>query len=361
MAKKKPAVKKAPVKKAPVKKAPVKKAPVKKAPVKKAPVKKAGADQEISAEARSYIRSAAADPEQEYKRACAALDKHYAEIRSLPFVEGVEVAVKLIGSPSICTGEFAIRVYVEKKINLADIPKASRILPEYSGVPTDVVVRKFKCAVGGKKISSSGLSGGLFGTLGIDVKDGNDVTRYLTAAHVVSPANSQGTTVTIFDGNTPFGKITIGPDNYRLDERFDCALVDPIPPKGINERTVGILGGPANPNLIDVGTSLDISQRLVVWKIGAKTGLRTGNLISLKTDTKDVEDESGKIRQLKEQYLVRSNGAKDFADLGDSGAIACIDDRAIGIVAAVSTDGTETLLTPLRKVETDVFNNISLT
>ncbi|MBC8085715.1 MAG: hypothetical protein H7Z40_00500, partial [Phycisphaerae bacterium] len=59
-----------------------------------------------------------------------------AELRAIPGVVHVSVGLKQINNTA--TDEFCIRVYVAKKLNLADLAPAERIPKSMAGVPTDV-------------------------------------------------------------------------------------------------------------------------------------------------------------------------------------------------------------------------------
>jgi hypothetical protein len=64
-------------------------------------------------------------------------DKHEQELLRLDNVVGVAASLKVKGDKP--TKKWCLAVLVEKKLPLAEVPKASRIPAEIDGVPTDVV------------------------------------------------------------------------------------------------------------------------------------------------------------------------------------------------------------------------------
>ena len=64
------------------------------------------------------------------------------ELFKIPGVTGVGINYKIVGGQK--TDELAIRVYVEKKKEPADIPEAEKIPKTIKGVKTDVIERTFK-------------------------------------------------------------------------------------------------------------------------------------------------------------------------------------------------------------------------
>lgn len=68
----------------------------------------------------------------------AAKRKHGAVLKALPHVLSLGIGPKVrAGQP---TGELALKVYVDRKVDPGDLAEEDRIPPRLDGVPTDVEV-----------------------------------------------------------------------------------------------------------------------------------------------------------------------------------------------------------------------------
>lgn len=295
-------------------------------------------------------RFALRSPDVSYKRACYVLDKYRDQLLKMKNVTGVDVGMKLQGSASM--REFSIWVYVEKKISdsESDTLDPKDRIPEFlEDVPTDVQCTQFVEATaegtfGGTQIRPK--NGDNPGTLGFDVvsrndKEGKDdsLIRYLTCAHVASQNESVTSETEMIDTSTGKSLGTVHPNrgvDWEFCELLDCALIKPNEP---SQSRVGIPDA-NNPTRIRSAYPSDVASEAPVWKLGAESGRTTGIVVNHNSNDFPILRSDGTIIRVREHIIVKSrmqNGriAEPFAIGGDSGAILCIDDDAIGIIRAV--------------------------
>lgn len=294
--------------------------------------------------ATRYLSYLYKNPEASYLFACKTLEKYRTEIMAIPGVVCAEVGIKQIGEFPVRI--FAIRVLVTRKLQTAAEIRASRskmIPTQFDSVPTDVIqVATYKDAVDpGDPI----VSGGGSGTFGAFVKPiHTSRIRMITAAHVVGSGPSEVRD----DTGQQVGKITPTDNNYVLDETVDCALVQPDG-QTVTELTDG--NGIVAIEFRDAIPSQLLSSGRV-WKRGAKTGVRTGTITVIDSARRQI----GGGTFAEHQIIVQDVSATSpFALAGDSGAVVCIDDIAVGVVRAVSdqADGQgrhETLVSPYAEI-----------
>lgn len=296
---------------------------------------------------RAQLRS----PDLSYQRAYRAMEKYRDKLMKKKNVIGVDVGMKLQGPAS--TREFSVWIYVKEKLSpeeAARLPVKDRI-PEYlDDIPTDIHAPNFVPArstgiPGGTEITPKGTSNP--GTLGIDVFSMIDMRLlYLTCAHVVSKDGKIQSETEMVEtaSNKTVGKVC--PEKgkgkcYDYSEYFDCALIDP---GDLHQARVGIPDGITQPVRFRYAYPSDVSSEVPVWKYGAKTKKTdNGIVINHKSSAFSMQQPNGVIINLKDHVLIkplvhggRSTGL--FADLGDSGAMVCIDDDIIGILRAVDVD-----------------------
>ncbi|GAA1780958.1 trypsin-like serine protease [Agromyces lapidis] len=233
------------------------------------------------------------------------------------------------------TDEVVIRVYVEKKLPLDELPEERRIPAEVNGVPTDVIearpvtladVKGFKerpvpC---GLEISLVGANTDLYsGTSGCFVnKNGSDGVYLLTAAHVLRNLHHQ---------------------------MMDGIVYQAVPVGWINRvalTTDSIFGGTVDAGVAKMDS--DVGHTNYVWKIGNLTGSADpvlGSAVKKHGRTTDytagtvsavnltMELEGKTFRDLIE---VRPDAAyPTFCDEGDSGSpLVNGPNQIIGIVMA---------------------------
>ena len=293
---------------------------------------------------RFYLRS----PEVSYQHACDVMERHRTELMSKQNVIGLDVGMKLQGVAS--TREFSVWVYVDRKLDsdeTARLPKGDRIPDYLEDVPTDVQCPEFEQAVsrvspGGTEISPKTEPNP--GTLGFDVishEDGR--VRMLTCAHVVSTSQqvNKKTEKVVHATGDSLGHVhaTQGV-TWEFSDLLDCALIKPANP-GL--KRVGIPSGPSQPIRLRHAIPADVSSELPVWKLGAKTGLtQNGIVINHSSSSFPIRLADGSVMSVRNHVLIKpriANGRSTaaFAERGDSGAIVCIDDEAIGILRAVDS------------------------
>jgi hypothetical protein len=299
--------------------------------------------------AREYLRTMVTSPELAYRTAEKALRKWRKKLLKIEGVLSVDLGMKMKQGHS--THEFAICVYVEEKRRASNLPSSQRIPEQCDGVPTDVLTCRFKLAAatspakpeGGDKIRAPG---GLFGTLGFGVLNAADNRdRYLTCTHVVSNSNSIGAPVDMKDdaGNS-IGTVfaTQGVD-WEYSRRLDCALITP-PNPGFARVTIPRAGA-LDPFIMRRVTPADMTQGRLVWKWGAATGQTFGSIVSIDANPPLVD---GTIAE--NQIKVKSSSPSlPFALDGDSGSILVVEDEAVGLIRAVSTDQAYVIACPLRR------------
>ena len=307
------------------------------------------------------------------KRAAAAL-------RTNPDVVAVGVGGRERGGQP--TGEIVIKVFVRRKKPASEVPPERMIPLSFEGVPTDVdqmgiprpafgAVEPHKTPVdhsrtdplrGGMTISIEGEPKGSNGTLGCMLLDNADATAIygLTNQHVIvgdrlslsrrviqTAADGSG-----LDGANPVGYVTVAAN----DATRDVALIRLEPEQkwlpAIKE--IGFVRGKHDVTVLQAAT-----QTYPVKKFGARTGLTTGVVVSLGTESVKLP------HQLKFDMVIRPDGPPPrvpplpdstltfFISQGDSGsAVVNEDDKIIGLLWGEATglateifdpDGTRSL------------------
>ncbi len=231
----------------------------------------------------------------EYHPALAAHDRHAEMLLALPRVVGVAVGRKVTGGET--TGEFAVRVFVERKAPAGPVP------PVLDGVRTDVVEigrpgggpapvlpagpsalrTRQRPARGGCSISSPIAQAG---TLGAVCHAGGEVF-VLSANHVIAASNrvhqhspvlqpGLGEATSAGDSDT-LGTLhervhlRLGPDSHALPNRLDAAIAE-VDPAHVDWpiAEIGLVRG------------LNLSPR--IGMAVHKTGRTTGHTAGVVTD-----------------------------------------------------------------------------
>jgi len=275
----------------------------------------------------------------------------------LPGVTGVGLGSKEVGGRP--TGRLVIKVFVEEKRPLEEVPEAERIPPEFEGVPTDVVVggrripvqappgaippkklidNRERPLLGGTRIVPEGSE--FKGTMGCLVTHATDATKVygLTAHHVVGVPDRPAPVVGASRVGQPTGKSSVteccddivgtyaGGDN-EYDVR-DEALVQLLPGMTwmADITEIGAVAGTHAVTDAEAATGT-----YAVSKYGARTRLTGGTVSAI-----EVETENGPDRQI----VVAPNAHPDpggrtvfFSYEGDSGSVLVNDDReVVGLV-----------------------------
>ncbi len=304
--------------------------------------------------ATRYLSYVYKNPEASYLFACKTLEKYRKEIMAIPGVVCAEVGIKQIGEFPVRI--FAIRVLVTDKLKTAAAIRAARskaIPTQFDAVPTDVIeVGTYKDAVApGDPI----ISGGGRGTFGAFVRPfGTSRIRMITAAHVVG----NGPSDLKDDTGQHVGTFTPTDKTHVLNETVDCALVQPLG-QTVTELTDGN-GIVASEFRDAIPAHLLSSGR--VWKKGASTGVTTGTITVINSGRRPI---SGGTFAEHQVIIEGVSPGSPFALAGDSGAVVCIDDIAIGVVRAVSdqTAGQsnhETLVTPYAEILNSTLGELEL-
>ncbi len=294
-------------------------------------------------------------PEVAYQHARNIMEKYEQDLLAKKHVIGVDVGMKLQGPAS--TREFSVWVYVDKKLppdEAAKLLKKDQIPCYLEDVPTDVMAPNFEQAAtpsppGGTEITPKAVSNP--GTLGFDVVSFSDgQIRSLTCTHVVDKSEQVNADTEMLVNSTSASIGTVSKQQgvgWAFSDLLDCAVISsPTPPS----RRTGIPGGVKDPIRLRNARPSDVTSELPVWKLGATTGLTdNGIVINHCSNSFPVRRHDGTVMFLKKHIIIKprmANGrlTSAFALQGDSGAIVCIDDEAIGILRAVelTSDGVPT-------------------
>ncbi len=308
-----------------------------------------------------------------YARARIALDTELDKFKRMPGFLFADIGYKIKAGEA--TDYLAVRIHVNEKLPKSKLDGNCIDRMCLNGlVPTDVLQSNFLSAVSstdaGSKIRSNANQPSEFGTLGMAVTASMDgLPLFLTCAHVVSsiqpPTVANNEISDSPSGSTPSRVVAFSANAderfLRFDQWFDVALLAPetsIPASELGPFT-NLPNGVPTPNR--VGAVFESDLGLKVYKIGAKTGLTTGYLDSVKNTPIPMPGtgfakEHIIIRSTKDPTPFNTSGSI-FADQGDSGAIVFTDDgRMIGMVRAVqdiNQDGVldRTIVTRMTHIE----------
>jgi hypothetical protein len=253
-------------------------------------------------------------------------------------VVGVGVGRKITdGKP---TGEYAVRLYVERKLPRDVIPTGFLLPDTLSGLPTDVVEtgrfraqpaavplaqRKMRparpgCSVG---FQFSGSQAGfvMAGTLGAIVQANG--TRYLLSNnHVLANENALPANSPIFqpglldNGSSATDQIARLTRfvQLRADQpnQVDCAIAEVLDPKLVRATFLARVGR------LKSNAPIDAVEGMRVHKVGRTTGYTRGAVIDVSADVAVTYDLGNVTFQ--GQVLVQGDQGM-FSDRGDSGSV----------------------------------------
>jgi hypothetical protein len=280
------------------------------------------------------------------------LERHRLRLRRRRGVVAVDVGVSLRrGRP---TRTPAIRIHVERKLPLAELPPGRTFASSIEGVPVDVieavyaplacladgwVLRIYRNPlIGGVAIGGSGLAG--FGTLGAVLLDKAGAPAALTAAHVVRGAKEVLQPPSIGE---PIGRVA----DSVIDRSMDAAVValegdrDAIP--GLHG--IGGISGVFDPI---PPTRLPLPVRFVGACTGRGRGFVTSTALSLSIDY------GGLAVTLANQLHIVGRDGRELSRPGDSGALVLEEGSglAVGLLFAGEPKGASDfgVATPIRRI-----------
>jgi hypothetical protein len=279
-------------------------------------------------------------------------------------VNGVGFGRKITdGKP---TGEIAIRVYVDKKIDDNDISSKRRIPRQIGGMKTDIIERNkriilyssgpwdptlYDPLIGGGTVGPLrfGNLRGTIGAIAVDNSTGNRVI--LSCYHVLA-----------VDGNWPSADRTIlqPPQGLRPNEpnriigRLTRATL--MEKEGVDAAVAEIDQAVQSDFRIAQNVSIkgvaEAQPHARVRKVGAATGLTYGVIDAVLTPSLPIDYEGLGSKTLDNQiHIVPYNNNKPFSLPGDSGA-AVIDDHGniVGLVICGTDDGQDTYANHIQPV-----------
>lgn len=259
--------------------------------------------------------------------------------RSYPNVCGISYGAKFKHEAHL-PGFEAVQFFVTEKTAKENL---NRLLPKYvfarhsdgsldrsRCIVTDVIeLRNLKmCCVAGDEVASVGGSTGTANLI-FRNKDGSDSQLLLTCAHVVgdlsaSPASGElrgGNRSCLFRAQTRANTVV-----QRGELEFDIALGEFLFSTA-HFSDLGVAGLPTEFRRF--GTPEDLERDAVLDCVSPISGDRTLSVRSEVTEFRQVETPSG--AKVTVHNLIACQGT---AEVGDSGGIVFVGDRAVGIVVA---------------------------
>jgi hypothetical protein len=246
-----------------------------------------------------------------------------ATLLKLPGVTGVGVGYREKGGQQ--TDEYTIRVYVEHKRPLNEVPVESRIPPEIGGFKTDVIEKGHDALIGLEGVHQRPIAGGLEITRGTlsggagsvccfvnkrtktahGYEIGADVYM-LTAAHVLDPAHLGGA-----DGDAVYQPKWPDLCAAKADLNWDNDAGLARLGQGVTWKNEIYGVGPIDPQFL--ADSAVIGQ--TVRKQGRTTELTTGQV----TDISYTSESKQLGRTFNDLLLIRPTSTGQFCEEGDSG------------------------------------------
>jgi len=303
-----------------------------------------------------------------------------AELLTQPGVTGVDIGYKYVDGEK--TDELAIRVLVEEKKDVKDIPEKEKIPNMIKGVKTDVIQRKFVLHPLGVRLADlerktdtgtyDPLKGGIsigpcrsvyltppdvdsadwyvfVGTLGAIVKDDASGDRMLLSNfHVmcVDDGWSVGDTMaqpSRVDGGSCPADVVGELQRASLGGKVDCAVA--------SHTTGGY-----SCSIVDIGNVTGTATAAVgmaVRKRGRTTELTYGTVDTVDLTVKiDYGNGLGDVTLTNQIGIdVDASQSVQFGDHGDSGSVVVNDDsKVVGLYFAGSEDGTYGAANPIQYV-----------
>lgn len=301
----------------------------------------------------------------EVKRAVAE------DLRSYPNVTGVGVGFKEVGGRR--TRTVAIRVYVRKKVPLAELARADRLPKTVRGVPVDVIEADFEIhqdpanpadhrlrfdpLLGGISVGSVPTGGS--GTLGCSVY-GNDIGEDLILSnwHVLCGRVNCATTDAIIQPGTGGGDPGTLADQVAtlfrsaLTNEVDAAVARLTGDRFLLKQQFG---------LGSITRSAPPALGMTVRKSGRTTGVTTATITDVSADI-SVRGYPGGTRAFRNQLVIENGNQVSLP--GDSGSVwVDTGGNAIGLNFAGSGDGKRGNANPIASVlaALDVSLNVGVT
>lgn len=282
-------------------------------------------------------------------------------------VVGLGIGEKVVGNR--LAGTLCVKVYVQKRYPLAEVPDRDRIPSTIEGIPTDVEevgrVRAFQqeCSLQRRqrqRPAPGGISAGHFaitaGTLGALARDSgreDNGRRYiLSNNHVFANSNAAAAGDAIvqpgpLDGGAAeedrLGALTrfVPIDFAGGENTADCAIAE-------------IAEGAVLPEICSIGrvagTALP-ARELVVRKHGRTTGLTRGVITDVDADIRVDYAAAGTALFINTMVIRGLPPTTPFSDGGDSGSLIVDGERrACGLLFAGASSADLTFANPIRTV-----------
>jgi hypothetical protein len=248
-------------------------------------------------------------------------------------------------------GDRAVRVYVRRKLNEAELTRAERVPSRLNGYPTDVIQVGTVMALGSPG-SSVGHHAGGAGTLGAYVSVGQNGAHVLSSSHVIARCGQCQFHDDVYqpgpaDGGAapPFAKLvrwTSVSFAAGAENRVDAAIALPL----VAPAQTGLPGlGPVTP--APAGANASENQR--VAKFGKRTQLTTG--VVGDNDSEAWVSIGGSLAYFVNQIAVDTEQGV-FADVGDSGSLVVDADHVypVGLVCAGGDGGSTVFINNINAV-----------
>jgi hypothetical protein len=249
------------------------------------------------------------------------------------------------------TGDLAARVYVRKKLPLADLPRRLRVPETIDGLVTDVV------PVGNLRLHARpvplgagiGRVTGGRGTLGCIVENGIDPDRFLlTAAHVIAPDDTARKGDAIIEPSARDG----GTQTIATLDRFEALRVDGE--ANVIDAAVARLLRPADVELRLPRIGMLNTEPLApfVFQSVRKHGATTFHTLGVVTGIRETLEfrEPGARSLVYEDVFEITGCPGHFSEPGDSGAVVvdALTNRPIGLL--VGGRDTRSYLIPIDRI-----------
>lgn len=287
--------------------------------------------------------------ERAFERAEKVLMKRWRQILARKGVTGVDVNYRMRNGKA--TNEVVICVHVDEKHG-EDALHPNQKFSEIDGVPVDVVQSKNTYETttanlqGGDKIAPRHKSNDA-GTLGIVCfTKGDRKPRFLTNAHVVFGGKKKSQLRSRIPMIAPTASKPVIGDGLRdmsfRNASVDCALIEPADGQLFKPGVKGLSDQPTGFGEL---TRKDVKKKVLVKKVGAKTGAREGIVDSVRFTFSTPGQ--GFLFQI---GIKPVDGGPPFSSGGDSGSVVIRGNEIVGLLHGVTNSGKIAVACHIEKV-----------